>query len=520
MAADTPPIPPAEPPQAAIVAPAAQNAQPIVVDSNGYHYQVTGSTLVPIATVQSIIESAPGPKEALEGLNRAYQTAGYFLVAIGAQVQEKLVAIRVVEGRITEKEISDGLAPYYAGIEDRAGLTRNELIRRTAMAELYAARQGMRPKINFTPGSTLGGTKVAASEEPIAGAKQWNAGLGFNNLGSRYSSRYTAAANGAVRPGGGLELTASYTQGIPGLSDDSAGSSYHAAVIGGSIVTPWGLYGLSYTSIDYVIGEVTAPLFPSGEIRTAAINGTQLAFANDTARWTFTESLSRIENLQTGFEGLYMITDQNYNVASVGTGYNQSFALLGQNANIGVGITVSKGFSDRAGTFLPDNPGVPNPRFALVQANASYSQALPAGYTAGVTLSGQYADSTVPQNQQWVLGGFGNLTAWLPAALVGDSGALARVTVNSPGWAWEGAGMTLSAGAFLEGGIARLHNRPVGDPVTRGLGDVGLSVSGVVHTGTSLSLAYGWPVWDRNLPEKEVEALSRSRLYFSLNQSF
>jgi hypothetical protein len=37
---------------------------------------------------------------------------------------------------------------------------------------------------------------MTVTEEPIKGAKPWNATLGFNNLGSRFSSRYLARREG------------------------------------------------------------------------------------------------------------------------------------------------------------------------------------------------------------------------------------------------------------------------------------------------------------------------------------
>ncbi len=235
--------------------------------------------------------------------------------------------------------------------------------------------------------------------------------------------------------------------------------------------------------------------------------------------WRSTSFLvTHTSNVVTGFDGTFAITDQHYNFASVGTTFNTSFPAFGQKANFGVSLTASKGLSPLTGTFEPPQLGSANPRFGMIQGSLTYTQALPAGYSAGLSWSGQWADATVPQNQQWVLGGFGNLTAWLPSVLIGDNGTLARATATTPTWEW--LGISLNGSIFAEGGVATLHYTPFGTPVSRGLADAGLSVSGSLKGGTSLLLAYAWPVASRNLDQAALDALDRAHLYFSLNQSF
>src|SRR5690606_11165287 len=157
---------------------------------------------------------------------------------------------------------------FVRGLQDREDLTIRDQLRASTMAEAYTARQGTRLKAQFAKAEQVGGTKMTVTEEPIPGAKPWNAILAFGNLGSRFSSRYTASASGTVRPGGGLELSAGYTQGLPGLTADSAGSSYKGGQLGASLVTPLGIYSLSYSRTQYTIGERAAPLYPSGDIES------------------------------------------------------------------------------------------------------------------------------------------------------------------------------------------------------------------------------------------------------------
>lgn len=518
MALDQPPDAAAGAPPAAIVAPAPRAAEPIHIDAGGYHYVVNGNTLLSESDVRAAIEGAADPKAAIESLNKVYQQRGYFLVAIGGEVNNKLVALTVLQGRISETDMSPELAPYFNGVTDRDDVDRKALIKASAVAELYSARQGMRPKVSFAPGAETGSSKMTVVEEAIPGAKPWNATVNFGNLGSRFSSRYTAAAFGSLRPGNGLEMTANYTQGIPGLTGDSAGSQYQSGGVGGSIVTPWGVYSANYSRVAYKIGESTAPLFPVGNIETVTISGSGLAYADELSRLAWLGSYNHVDNIQEVFDGTFVLTDQRYDYVSAGATYNRAVGLFGLSGSVTFAATVLQGLSPRKGTFLPADPGIPNPYFSIVQATAAWTQALPAEFSVTATLNGQYADATVPQNQQWVIGGFGNLTAWLPAVIVGDSGGLARVNVGTPSWAWNGYGVTGSA--FAEAGVVRRHLTPIADPKTRMLADAGLSLNAFSPFGTTATVAYAWPIASRNVDLDAINRQSRANLYFSLSQSF
>lgn len=518
MAADLPPTTPAAAPAAA-TAPAPTAAEPIYVDSGEYRYSILGNTLLPRAAVEAAIKSVATPKEAIDALNKAYTDAGYLLVVIGGQINNKLVALQVLQGRIAEIDGPPDLAPYFSRVMNRDDVTRDMLLRDSSLAELYAARQGVRAKASFSPAQVAGGTKLTLTEEPIEGAKPWSAGLAFSNLSGRFASRYTAGGQASVRPGGGLELTASYNQGLPGLTADSSGSSYKSGGLGASVVTPWGVYGLTYSDTEYQIGQAGAPAYPAGRTEYGGITGSQLLYTNPRDRVALSEGLTRYSNLQTVFDG-FKLVEQDYTVANIGVTYTTSFALAGQNSTFSAQLTVAKGLSGRSGSFLPVEPGTPDPRFVLVQANVVAGITLPLGITAGAALTAQHADVTLPQAQQWILGGFGNLSAWLPATLVGDTGTLLRATLNTPPFQW--GAFSISGGAFAEGGVSRADARRDGEPYTRGLGDLGLSLSGSTTTGTSLTLAYGWPVWYRNVEGAVRDSVDRSRahLYFTLNQAF
>ena len=386
MAFDLPPLAqaPVPPPPPAVVSGAQDAAPSIFADSHGFRYAVAGNTLLSPDVVKATLEAAATPKEAIDALAREYVNRGYFLTALTGQVDRQLVSIKVIQGRLTESEVTPELAPFFGGIEGRDDLQRSTLFRKTSLAEFYSSRQGMRPAVSFAKGQEVGGSKIIVTEEPIEGAKPWSAGLNFGNLGSRFSSRYLASAYGAMRPGGGVELTANYAQGLPGLTNASGGSEYRSGTVGASIVTPWGIYAVTYNGIRYQIGDSAAPLFPEGDIAIWGLTGTQLLYADETTRWSVTEAFTHTDNVVNVFtdapDPFPPLTDQHYNYVSLGTNFNKSVRLFGANANIGTGLTVMQGLDAPSGTFVSGVVGAPNTRFSLIQANVTYQQALPANF--------------------------------------------------------------------------------------------------------------------------------------------
>jgi hemolysin activation/secretion protein len=529
MGPDTPPMPAVEAPAAATMMVAEAPTQSIVAESNGYRYTVLGNTLLKPEVVKAALEGAADPRGAVGLLTQAYQKAGYFLVGLRAavNVKDKEVNIQVVQGRISELDVAPALAPYFSGLKDRADLPRSAAIRSSINAESYAARQGMRPNLRFAPAAEYGGSKMTVTEEPIEGAKPWNANLGFGNYGNRYASRFIAQAGATLRPGDGLEFSASYSKGLPGLSQDSRGSSYWNGGVGASIITPWGTYGANYSESKYRIGDAAGTLSPQGVSRIQTYSGSQLLYADETTRWGLTESLVHTNSLSTAAyaPGIpYTIFDRSYDFASLGSAYGKAFSLFGLQGSASASLSYSKGLSPRNASSsgasapgFPDRPGGADPHFGLFQGSISYSQSLPRNFALSLSANGQWADRTLPGNQQWLLGGVGNLSAWLPGIVSGDSGHLIRAVVSAPRWRW--GRLSLVPSVFLEEGASSTSYVAPGAARSQWLSDAGLGLSGSFSKGTSLSLSYAVQLAAHNVSQSTLDS-SRALLYFNLVQVF
>jgi len=466
------PLPP--PPTIVEVAPPRYGAQPISIESHGYRYVVTGNTLLPPGSIEKVLGAAATPKDALGALQDAYHHCGYTLVAITGEVRRKTVRVNVLQGTITEFQVPDGLGWFFSDLKWRDDLRSRELVQDQVLAGAYAARSGKRIDVNISPAANPAGTAITIKNPPIPDYKPVTGTVTFGNFGNRYTGGYQAGANIAADLGHGLQLTASYIGGLPWLEAQSRGSDYGQGAAGISAVTPWGVYGFSATGTHFRLGEVTAPLYPTGNIYTYSLNGAQLVYADADTRVSVTEALNRTTFKENVLQSSFTLLDQPYNWMALGSTFNRTLSLFGQAGSVTATAGMNFGVSGAAGTLVDGVPGAPTSHFRYGTVSATYQQHLPKGFQLDLTGQTQWAANTLPSQQQWTLGGFGNLTAWQPGITVGDSGYLGRLELSAP--TPEVFHTEARFGAFVETGGANLTTTPPGVATWQKLSDVGVSL--------------------------------------------
>jgi hemolysin activation/secretion protein len=494
----------------------AEDGGPLVVSSHGFRYTVSGNTLLPASKIRALLEQAESPTQAVQSLNAAYRDAGYFLVALRAQVKAHEVALEVIEGQISKVDAPADIRRFYDGVEFDPALKENELVRRNILAEAYASRSGLGFRPSVAPGQQPGGTTLTVQAPEQPGFKPVSGSVLLGNYGSRYVSGMVLGENLTVRPGNGLELNLGYTHGLPGLLKDSSGSRYDAVNAGASLVTPWGFYGLNFSRSAYRVGLAAAPLNPTGETQTWGVTGSQLVYGSPVLRISTTQGLTHVSNVTTVFQGIYTLTDQNYNYASVGLQASRNLTVSGLPGIFNLGLSYNLGLSGPIGTLAKTTPGLPTSRFHYWGLTSNWQQTLPGGWSSNLVFNGQWGQDTLPQNQQWVLGGYGNLAAWTPGVLVGDGGYLLRATLQTPNWQWRG--WQVSAQGFAEQGGVTNHFTPAGTTGWQMLADVGVGMTWTSPWKTQLSLMAARPVANKNVTATTLR--SQRAVYFVLQQPF
>jgi hemolysin activation/secretion protein len=494
---------------------AAGAAAPLLVESHGFAYRITGNTLLSPQTVRSALADASTPQAAVDALNQAYRRAGYLLVAIRAQVQGTQVALTVVQGQITTINANTGMKPFYRDVEFDPEVTENQLIRRNILAEMYANRSGLGFRPSVGPAPQPGGSVLSIDTPSQPGFKPFSGSVVFGNYGSRYVGGDVAALNLQAQPGDGWLLAANYSHGLPNLTKASEGSRYDAGALSASKVTPWGIYGLSLNRSSYRLGVAGAPYYPQGQTQTAALTGSQLAWASPTARLSLNQAVTHVAYKSEVLGGSYTLADQNYNYLTLGAQGSHNLSVGGLPGSVSLAVGYNLGLSAPRGTLIYDLSSAPQTRFHYWTASASWQQTLPRGWSGNLTASGQWGLDTLPANQLWVVGGYGSLSAF-SASLSGDGGYLLRAVAQTPSWTW--GGWQVSAQGFAEQGAVTTHYNPPGSPGWRMLADVGVGLTFTAPWKTQLSLTAARPVASKNVPSATFN--SQRAVYFVLQQPF
>lgn len=468
--------PPATPPAILEFAPPRYGETPVRIDSHRHHYVVTGNTLLPPKLIAKTIAKAASPSAAIHALLKEYHRHGFMLVAVTAQVKSKTrVDITVVEGMVTEQKIPRPLQPYFPGTKNRSDLRRSDLIRDQVMASTYDARSGNHVTINLSPAPNPQGSVLTVNQTRISDYSPVSAVVNFGNYGSRYASGYVAGGQVNANLGYGVAINANFSQGIPGLRRISQGSNYYTNGVGISVVRPYGIYGFNANWTHFRLGQATFPLNPDGNIFTYQFTGSQLLYAGKADRVTLNESFNHVRYTETVFHGFYTLVDQHYNYLTGGVSASHAMSVLGESASLQGSFNFNLGISAPYGTLYDNVRGAPTPHFRYTVMSLEYDQSIPHGMSVELSGNAQWSPNTLPAQQQWVLGGFGNLSAWEPGTIVGDSGYVARLQLNSPTFRrWNSAA---KLGAYIETGGAAYANPSPGTAPWQTLSDVGLSLS-------------------------------------------
>lgn len=447
---------------------------PIAVDNDGYHYIVTGNTLLPPILIERTLATTATPKDALASLLKLYQNKGYPLVALTGNVVGKTINIAVFQGMLTEVQTPPALAPFFRGLSDHETIQKNDLLRDQIRASSYADRSGKNLEVNLSPASNPGGSALTVTALKQPDYFPLSGSLTFGNYGSRYSSGYVTGGNVAANLTHGIQITANFLQGLPGLRQASLGSNYYQNGAGASIVTPYGIYGVTTSWTHYRLGKATYPLNPDGNVFSYQINGMQLLYVDDATRASVTEAFNRVYYHETALNDFYTLLNQQYNYLSLGTNINHGLTIDGLPGNLNAAIVFNLGASGASGTLVDGKPGAPTSHFRYTNGTLSYQQNLPYGLQATLTGQAQIAADTLPSQQQWVLGGLGNLPAWEPGVISGDSGYTGRIELDAP--ALQRFNTTALLGAFLDVGGSTFRTPAAGTSPWQTLSDVGLSL--------------------------------------------
>ena len=511
--------PPATPQQGTVEQLQSQAGGGVVVAFQNYQLHVAASNILDEAAIQNAVTLADNVSNAVRNIGAAAYLAGYPAAQVTYALSGNDLYVLVLPGKVSGIRASDALKPYLNGLETADPMRDSNLMGHTTLASIAADRAGIDVFPVFEPdgngGQVLDFEKNNKDNDPTTIRAE------FGNPGNRYASRYFLDLDLKTASIWGDEFRAFVREGIQNLDDKGTPGDYHEQDLIWNRVTPWGVFGVNGRIINY---NYTAPATTTtaatpvlGRIWVGEAQWLYPLYADFTSRWTVqakadrTSKSGKIDSNATTTSQEYQ--RELYTSGELGTTYLKNFVLLAHRWDFAGGVSVRKGFGDDAQfTTVPVHN---DEGYLLFRPTASLKFYWNNSITTGVEASGQFSNDAVPEQQQWVLGGLGNLTSALPGVAVGDKGYLARgfteVTVPLM------AGLELRPRAFVEYGAAKFAKPQGTQPTeTQSLTDAGLELGVKFTQLIDATVSYAKSFNDKGVTQQTKDA-SDARLYFRIS---
>jgi hemolysin activation/secretion protein len=513
----------------------------IRLEAKGFLYTVRGNTLLPEDAIKAILNQAENPLQAARLIREAYAKKGYVLVNVQPSVSGNYAIFLVQEYRITRIEGPEYAKIYMSSLINRKDVLQAEFNRKLANALNEAARKGERLEYRLNPSTTREGeVDLILEPKKVAELKTQNASIAFSNYGNRYVGRYYGVTNFQLHPGYGSEVNVGVNQLAEDFGDTPNHANYTGANIDVSKTTRWGVFGAGYNFITYHYpnGELYInPALPGcseqninaclylqdviqdGEIHFWNLNASHILYVTPTFQWSISERFDHVDHSLNSRSG-YSLQAEHYNMLSLTSSFAHFFQSLGQQATLNYNLGITKGLSGNTGTLGVINSygGAAQGSFWIGKFDLGYSQPLPWRFTNQTTLRSQFASKTLPQDQQFFLGGFENLSAWMPGAAVGDHGYILSNRLFFPQQRWFD--IEITPFIFAENGGVRYNTSPYRNSWTY-MTDAGGGLSVNVKKLGTVYLTAAGPIGQKDYKEPDQND-ERSDVYFyvGLNYGF
>lgn len=421
------------------------------------------------------------------------------------------IYVSIRAGRISSVEAPQPLAPYFDDLPEGQPVSLGAFEKRRLLASIHASRRGE----SYSP-QWLAGEGDDYRLKLKRGADDINQGsvrVNLSNTGNRFTGREFLDLEGrrGTADGGEFSILARTAAMVLRLDDVEPGSDYHETQLGYSRVNRLGLFSLSARYLDYR-QQVQNVAF-NGELWTADLSYTTVLRSSVTSRVTVQGRADYIhKQLELDSDG-QQLQKEPYASLETGVAWSHSFHFLSNSWLSLATLSMRKGLGDlgsSANTRVDLDYWLARPGFSL----RSQGTAL----TGELQLALQYTDTILPEQQQWIVGGVGNLQAYVPGVAIGDRGVLLRAVAEYKPVTY--ALFSVKPRAFVE--FAAAEYAETGNGVPNGvqsLSDVGAEL--VMGFGPYLetALTAALPLSDRGVP-RQLRDDARADFFFRFTAKF
>jgi hypothetical protein len=524
-------FPPPLPPQQGELQQLQQNPEATAISFKEYRIHWLGAKPLSDSQMQHAVDNKDTLSDAVRGLAAALYAAGYPASRLSYALSGQDLYVLATIGKVSTVAMDPPIAPYFRGLAGADPLTDDALERRRVLASIHADRAGIAATPSFAPGVSVVPVSDGSSATPSAplssdytmslmpnpgeAPDQDRFRLEFGNPGNRFVGRYFADLDVRAGTGDGDEFRSFSRFGIHGLNtssdDDSRSGTYGEQNLGWNRVTPFGIFGIGGRYAYYGLQE--SPIVPmpvTGLIRSGEAYWLFPLFANINSRTTITAKVDRIGKTTDLRDEDLKVQQELYNSVELGASYISSFNFLGHHWDFEGGLSGRKGLGAESAPLTTADQS-----YFLLRPGLRLKYFLTDRYSLGLEASGQYSDATVPEQQQWVLGGLGNLSAYLPGVAVGDKGYLVRAQGEAGAFPVY-HGSEIRPRVFVEYGATRYNDLGGGLPRTA---DAGVELGLKFLPWLSGSVAYARSFVYKDIPESVRDATD-ARVYFRLQGEY
>jgi hypothetical protein len=524
---------------------------------NGYELRVSGTHYLSNDELDAIFKAAKTPSQAILLMNSLVHRKGYLLVTMQYAPDSNVVYVHALQGRVADVQ-GGGVQAFFEELRGDEDLTRAEFERARVMANVKSLRAGVDYSVSYhTDTKNPKDIGLIFDATPAENHDATDVFFQIGNQGSRFVGRYFGNAGISHNFENGARIAFGYETAFTGLGESRNGEDYHRFQLAADRAFSTGLYGITASHTEYsqdfgpvqiatsagggtplcdllgVLGGLlgcgtatttTQNFSLDADINTVALTGEQVISADLTHRFNLFERVEYIDSLiDAGVFG--SLQEEKYGSVELGAKYFAA-TLLGDNKTFRWSAQLSfkagvTGDSGTLGTAVETSPEVgPATRTAeFVKILPRLAAKLPISDASefNVNILAQFADEQLPQQEQWVLGGMGALSAYLPGVMAGDSGYFITTDFTHK---FTVGGLDLSAAIFAEYGAAQFENATGTAGDERSIADMGLRLNAQLGWGVTVDAVAATPLTDDGFDESQELDTLEADFYLVLKKVF
>lgn len=485
----------------------------------GLTLHISGAPITSAQLDEALIGSqlAQTVEQAMKRIGNAVFVAGYPAAQVLWAKSGADVYVLIKPGAVSGVRADAPLDRYFADLVGIYPLTDNLFERRRVLASLHADRAGVDALPRFVPDARGDGSVMEITTAP-ADPLPWLR-LEFGNPGNRFVGRHFIEAEVTLDNRYGDEFHLMWRDAPSSINENARGGRYHEPSLSWDRVTRWGVFGAKALYADYRYRQTFSPVLfgppdtpLKGELLQGEVSWLVPLLADFDRRWSGQAALDYNDKTTEREDNGESLQEERYTSLELTSAYLRTLSLFDRTAEAESALTLRKGLNNTGRGVIASDLD-----YVLLRPTVSFKYSWNEDFSSTLALAGQLSGDTLPEQEQFLLGGLGSMSAYLPGAAVGDQG---YVLALSSTWTRQWWGHEFLPRIFLEYGGARLQQVSPGQRAThQRLGDAGAEIGVILSRFFEGSFTYSVPLYDEGIDQATLNA-TQVNFYFRVAAKF